>query len=122
MRRRTFATLRAAAAAGLLPLLSACQSGLIYTHTWRPLSTNFDRTPVHAAKTEAAAGDVKHLSIPLVDGVSADVQWSSNAIGDVARHEGIEEICYADLETLSVLTVWNQYTVHVYGKPVAGTH
>lgn len=29
---------------------------------------------------------------------------------------GIETVHYADLETLSVLGVWNQRWVHVYGE------
>ena len=34
----------------------------------------------------------------------------------IAKENGIETIYYADLETLSILGIWNQYTVHVYGK------
>jgi hypothetical protein len=43
------------------------------------------------------------------------------AIGDVAKKAGMKEICFAELETLSVLRIWSQYTVHVYGKRGAGT-
>jgi len=44
------------------------------------------------------------------------VAGDSNAIGDIARKNGINTLYYADLETLSVLTIWRQYTVHVYGQ------
>lgn len=118
MPRRILRTLAAAAA---LPLLAACQTGLIYTHVTEPLSTNFDKTKVFAEPNEVAKGDVKHVSVPVLDGVSVDVTWNSNAIGDVAQRNGIDEIWYADLETLSILTIWNQYTVHVYGKAKAGS-
>jgi hypothetical protein len=56
-------------------------------------------------------GDIRHIQFSWVG-----VAWDSNAIGDIARKRGINEIYFADLETLRVLTVWNQYTVHVYGK------
>ena len=92
-------------------------------HTLEPLSTNFNRTPVY---TKENAGAIKAISIPLPSNLpSIDVAWSSNAIGDIAKREGIEEICFADLETLSILRIpfitpsglWSNYTVHVYGKP-----
>jgi hypothetical protein len=44
------------------------------------------------------------------------IAWGSAAIGDRAKKEGMREVCYADLEIFSVLRVWNEYTVHVYGK------
>ncbi len=42
--------------------------------------------------------------------------WGSAAIGDVAKEQGMQEIYFADLEVFRVLRIWNQYTVHVYGK------
>jgi hypothetical protein len=45
-----------------------------------------------------------------------DVMWSSNAIGDIAKKNGIETIYFADLEVRRILYIWNQYTVHIYGK------
>ena len=95
--------------------LCGCQSGLLYTHTFEPLSTNFDKTPVFK-KTQMGESDVKHLSIPTPYH-SLDILWDSNAIGDAAARDGIEEICYADIETLSFFfEVWSQQTVHVYGR------
>ncbi len=98
-----------------LPLLCGCMSGLIYTHTWVPLSTNFNHTPVFQSN-ESGESDVRHLSIPAPYH-SLDFLWHTNAIGDIAERDGIGEICYADYESFSVLGIWNQYTVHVYGKP-----
>jgi len=45
-----------------------------------------------------------------------DVLSDSNAIGDIAKQNGIETVYFADLETMSILIIWNQYTVHVYGQ------
>ena len=107
-----------AALVGLAGLTSACVPGRIYTHIRGPLSTNFHETPVYSSKQKGRESDVKHLSIPLIKiDLSLDLMWNSNAIGDIARHQGIEEVYYADLERLSILGIWNQYTVHVYGRP-----
>jgi hypothetical protein len=89
-------------------LVSGCMSGVIYTHTWLPLTTDMDHTRV--VSTEGA-GDIKHIAIYM-----ASVAWDSAAIGDIAKKQGLHELYFADLETFSVLRVWNQYTVHVYGK------
>ena len=103
------------AALACLPLLSGCMTGHIYQHTFEPLSTNFDRTP---ACTGTGQSDIDHLHIPL-SSIDIDVLWDSNAIADAAKQGGIEEICYADFEEFSILGVWNEYTVHVYGHPAA---
>jgi hypothetical protein len=83
--------------------------GFIYTHTWQPLTEDMDRTTVGSV---SGAGDIKHLAVYTVVGVA----WDSAAIGDIAKKQGLKELYFADLETFSVLRVWNQYTVHVYGK------
>lgn len=79
-------------------------------HTVIPLSTNFDNTPV--SKTKPEKSDVKHFFWPYP---RVDLQWSHNAIGQIAKERGINRVYYADLESLSVLWIWNQYWVHVYG-------
>jgi hypothetical protein len=110
---------RIALLAALAPL-GGCMTGLIYTHTVVPLTTNFRAgTPVFTGKLNEGESDVKDLRIPWP--VSMDVRWHSNAIGDIAKREGIEEIYYADIEHLSVLfSIWRQDTVHVYGKAAPG--
>jgi len=96
-------------AAALFLLLNGCVVGLIYTHVIEPLDVNADRTEIVPGSGE---GDVKQIRYSLVD-----VSWNSNAIGDIARREGIETVYYADLETLSVLLgIWRQRTVHIYGS------
>ena len=41
-------------------------------------------------------------------------------IGDIARQHGLEEVYFADLETLSILGYWEQQWVHIYGRPGEG--
>jgi hypothetical protein len=95
-------------ALALASLVSGCATGLIYTHTWRPLTVDMRQTRV--VDTEKS-GDVKHIALrmPLV-------AWDSAAIGDIAKKNGMTELYFADVETFSILTIWNQNTVHVYGK------
>ncbi len=94
----------------LLPALwlAGCTTGLIYTHTTTPLDLNANQTPL---ATQSEEGDVKRLSYSFVD-----VRWDSNAIGDIAREYGIETVYFADIERLSILGIWNQDTVHIYGR------
>ena len=88
--------------------LSGCTTGLIYTHTVRPLDINHTRTQ---AVQKSQRGDVKHIQYYV------SVTWDSNAIGDIAKKNGIETIHYADLEKISVLGgLWRQFIVHVYGE------
>jgi len=42
--------------------------------------------------------------------------WGDTALGDISREKGLQDLYYADLEYLSVLTIWRQYTVHLYGR------
>jgi hypothetical protein len=99
-----------------LPALCGCHVGLIYTHTWTPLTTNFDKTPMFHSKTETGASDVKDLQIPAPYHW-LEFKWHVNAIGAIAKLDDLDEIYYADVEHLSILLgIWSQTTVHVYGK------
>jgi hypothetical protein len=100
----------ACAALALALLLGGCGLGLIYTHTMTPLTLDQHRTPL--AQKEGT-GDVKHLVLlygPL------SVAWGDAAIGEIAKKNQLQEVYFADLETLRILSIWNQYTLHVYGK------
>ena len=107
MRRRVQ---RGAAILSLLPLLSGCAIGRIYNHTTLPLSLNFERTPSGIVGGKTGDENIKHFSYRV------DVLWDTNAIGDAAKAGGLTTVHYADLETLSVLGIWNQYWLHVYGE------
>lgn len=92
----------------VLLLLAPALQGCIFTHVTHPLDTQFQNTPVYAGEGHA---DIKRFKYFV-----ADFQWDSNAIGRIARENGIEQVYYADLEELRVMGVWNQYWVHVYGR------
>jgi hypothetical protein len=90
-------------------LLCGCMRGLIYTHTTQPLTTHFNRTPV--GNGSQAKGDVKELRYNSY----MRVIWDENSIGSIAKEAGFSEIYYADIETFSILGIWTQYRVFVYG-------
>lgn len=87
--------------------LIGCTPGFVYTHNTEPLVIDFHETP---AGQDAARGDTKHFSYYV------DVRWDENGIGEIARRTDMEEIYYADLETLSIFGIWTQRWVHVYGR------
>ena len=102
-------TIRFAAIAVVLAIiLAGCGAGIIYTHTVVPLSLNVRQAPV--VQTEGT-GNIKHIEVSQIG-----VAWDSVAFGDIAEENGLSELYFADLETLKVLGIWNQYTVHLYGK------
>ncbi|MGE3166956.1 MAG: hypothetical protein AB7O52_18785 [Planctomycetota bacterium] len=88
--------------------LVGCVHGFIYEHTTVPLTRDFQRTPV---VSRSAQSDVKRLEV-----YRANFVWDSNGIGDIAKQHGLETVYYADLETVNVLGIWNQFKVIVYGK------
>lgn len=88
-------------------LCGCAPSGLIFTETVRPLDTNLDAT---RRMDVTRKGDLRTLQY-----WSIRVQWKGNAIGDIAREHHFTRVDYADLETLSVLGVWTQRWVRIYG-------
>ncbi len=89
-------------------MFTGCGStGILYTHVTTPLDTNMSQTPSGVSEVE---GEVRELTLYV------GIMWDSNAIGDIAKEYGMETVYYADLEQLRVLGIWNEYTVHIYGK------
>ena len=105
-------TVRGAAVLILLVFVG-CANGPLYTHTIRPLMTNFDRTPVSDHPPARASLKMIRWSVYV------DVRWDDNAIGRIARAGGLETIYYVDVEVFRVLFLWTQTFVRVYGEPRA---
>lgn len=97
------------AAAGVCLLTAtACANGFVYRRTVQPLTTDFDRTPVVGCAP--GRDDLKQLRYRYLD-----FRWEGNGIGRIASDAGFDTIYYADVETLSILGVWTQRWVLVYG-------
>lgn len=45
-----------------------------------------------------------------------DINWDSNGIGDIAKKAGFDKVYYADRTVLSIVGVWTQIFVTVYGE------
>jgi hypothetical protein len=89
---------------------TAALSGCLYVHTVEPLTTDFHDTRVVSA---TGRGDVKQIDYYV------RLTWSANAIGEIAKQQGFDEVHYADLETLQILGIWTQQWAHVYGTKAA---
>jgi hypothetical protein len=93
--------------------LTMLLSGCFYVHTVQPLTVDMQHTP--SAKVEKE-GTIKTIGLPPIYGGYQLVAWGNAAIGEVAKQQGMTEVYYADLEIFRILWIWNEYTVHVYGK------
>jgi hypothetical protein len=99
---------RIAAVFALVLVFSSCTVGILYQHTMAPLTINHLSTPAEGTEVK---NDIKHIQFSYVG-----VMWGDAALNEIAREKGLQELHYADLELLSVLTIWRQYTVHLYGR------
>jgi hypothetical protein len=91
--------------------LSGC--GLIYTHVTKPLGTDFTAQQIETFDGVSLHGrsSSKHLS-----GASLQVEWGNRGIGQLAKELGLHKIYFADIETLSILGLWRQRWIHIYGE------
>lgn len=88
--------------------LGSCLSGSIYTHTITPLPSDLRST--NGGETTATS-DTKDFNYSYVR-----IVWGSSGIEEAAKAAGLKEVYFADLETLSILGIWTQRWIHVYGK------
>ena len=87
--------------------LAGCR-GAIFTNVTTPLVLDLNNTPVF--ERGAVKGGTKRVRYYV------EVEWDSNAIGDIAKRAGLSEIHYADMQVFSILGFWKQEYVIVYGK------
>lgn len=108
---------RAAGVMLLLPLLSGCVYGALYSSTTEPLDSNLSGDLRGFSCGESGT---KELSLPVTS-ANVSVAWNSCALADAALQANLKQIDYADIHTLSVLFgIWRQRTVQVYGRGADG--
>ncbi len=90
-------------------VLQGCLNGYLYTHTVRPLTTDLGNTPV-------VAGPGARSTLIEIRYSYLDVRAGNNAIGEIARQNGITRIHYADIEVFRVLGIFTRTYVRVYGE------
>lgn len=97
-----------------LIMLTGCVSGEIYSHTTRPLDVDFNNTPVHDGRRGESW---KTLVIPIYyQDAFLRFDWGDMSIANSMEEAGIETVHYADVETRSVMGIWTESWVHVYGE------
>jgi len=93
-------------------VLSACAPGFVYTDIVRPECTDLRGTTLG---TKTARGGTYKVEIPN-SRVDVSAEWSSKAIGDVARSNGISTVYSCDQRTLSILGgLFRKEEIIVYG-------
>lgn len=83
--------------------------GRLYTHVVEPLDVDY-----HDSRVEPhhpSRGDIKRVTYS-----NLSVLWGTNGIGELGQRAGFTEVLYADLEVFSILGIWTQTWVHVYGR------
>ena len=117
-RRRTLALLMAAVLAlGLTACGTGPLVGLVYTHVKLPLTRDLHATPVPS--TPPRSKQVIEIKEP-VTGLGLYARVNSNAIGDIARQNGIDRLYFADQEVFSILGIWKTHRVILYGERKKG--
>lgn len=105
----------------LAALLSGCASGIdkppgirgyIFTYTREPYTSDLKDTPV---TTSTGRGKVIRVKEPF-SGYGVSAEFMSNAIGDIAKKQGMTQVYFADMEEFNILGIWRERRLHVYGE------
>lgn len=87
--------------------------GLIYTHVKYPLTWDLHDTPM--PQTTPKASKIIEIREP-VSGLGINARLNVNAIGEIARVNGIKTLHFADQERFSILGIWTYHKVILYGE------
>ena len=87
--------------------------GIIYTDTIQPLCKDLRGSEL---EDQVSKGSSKKVEIPFTR-IDLSAEWSSRAIGDLAKANGIDVINSCDSRRFSVLAgIWRQDEVIIYGR------
>jgi len=87
-------------------------TGYLVTNTTVPYTLDLDNTPVTAASGKST---IVRIREPFTN-VGVYTELNSNAIGDIARENGLQKVYFADLETFSIFSIWRSHTLIIYGE------
>lgn len=97
--------------------MSGCHTqlfkGLIYTCVKIPLTRNLNHTP--CVVPSGTSGNIVIIKEPFT-GYGIYTEMYSNAIGDIARQNGLQKVYFADQEIQSILGIWTSSTVYIHGE------
>jgi hypothetical protein len=86
--------------------------GLAYTHVKLPLTRDLNATPLPA--NPPSSDRIIEIKEPI-SGLGLYARVNSNALGDIARRNGVDPLYFADQEVFSVLGIWKTQRVILYG-------
>lgn len=102
---------------GIILLLTACSHprliGLVYTNIRLPLTRNLDHTPVPVI--EPPSDKVLEIREPIT-GAGIYAQVDTNAIGAIAKQNGMKTLYFADQQIFSILGIWSTSKTILYGE------
>lgn len=84
----------------------------IFTNKKYPYSKDLDNTPVVESEQD---GKIIRITEPF-SGYGLYSEIMSNAIGDIAEKNGIQEVYFADMEEFSILGIFKHNKLYIYGK------
>lgn len=88
-------------------------TGLVYSNVRYPLTRDLKPTPM--PENTPAFGHIIQVKEPI-SGYGFYAKVNSNAIGDIAKKNGIKTLYFADQETFSILGIWTTNKVILYGE------
>ena len=91
--------------------------GIVYTNVKMPLTRDLKSTPLPAHLP--VSDRIIEIKEPF-SGLGIYARVSSNAIGDIARQNGVDPLYFADQEVFSILGIWKTQRVFLYGETAGG--
>jgi hypothetical protein len=88
-------------------------SGVVYARYRIPLAEDLKQTPNEVVIR--AGGKVIRIKEPIT-GYGIYAEFNANAIGEIARQNGIQTVYFADQEIFNVLGIWRHNRVIIYGQ------
>jgi hypothetical protein len=87
--------------------------GYIYTNIKLPLTEDLDNTPIPG--TDPDTGRILEIKEPFT-GAGIYARVNSNAIGDIAKENGMHTLYFADQQLFSILGIWKVERTILYGE------
>ncbi len=99
---------KALAVLSTLCLAGCAPTSFLFTLTTRPLDIDLNESDFSDETARAFVWTFQYSYLAL--------RFGGNGIAQIAKEKGFTRVHYADIQTLSVLGVWTQQWVRIYGE------
>jgi hypothetical protein len=89
----------------------------VYTNVKLPLTVDLKATLLPERPPDSDR--IIEIREPFT-GLGMYTRVSSNALGDIARQNGMDPLYFADQEVFSILGIWKTQRVFLYGESASG--